>query len=83
MRAKSDINARAYVLIEAETGYIGTALAALRDLPMVVAADAVVGPCDIIAKISAPEQGSIGRLLIDKIHAIPGVKRTTTCVAIQ
>ena len=83
MPAKTDTNARAYVLIEAEAGCIGAALAALRDLPAVVAADAVVGPCDIIVKIAMPEQGSIGRLVIDTIHAIPGVKRTTTCVAIQ
>jgi DNA-binding Lrp family transcriptional regulator len=83
MRAKTNTNARAYVLIEAETGYISMALAALRDLPTVVAADAVVGSCDIIVQIATPEQRSIGHLVIDKIHAIPGVKRTTTCVAIQ
>ena len=83
MRAKTNVNARAYVLIEAEAGAIGTALAALRDLPTVVAADAVIGPCDIIVKIATPEQRSIGRLVIDQIHAIPGVKRTTTCVTIQ
>jgi DNA-binding Lrp family transcriptional regulator len=83
MRAKTNTNARAYILIEAETGYIGMALAALRALPTVVAADAVVGSCDIIVQIAAPEQRSLGHLVIDEIHAIPGIKRTTTCVAIQ
>jgi DNA-binding Lrp family transcriptional regulator len=43
----------------------------------------VIGPCDIIAKVATPEQQSIGHLVIDTIHAIPGIKRTTTCVAIQ
>jgi DNA-binding Lrp family transcriptional regulator len=83
MRTKTGANAHAYILIETEAGYIGAALAALRELPTVVAADAVVGPCDIIAKVATSEQRSIGRLVIDTIHAIPGIKRTTTCVAIQ
>jgi DNA-binding Lrp family transcriptional regulator len=83
MRTKTRAHAHAYVLIEAETGHIGAALAALRDLPTVVEADAVVGPCDIIVKIATPEERAIGPLVIDAIHAIPGIKRTTTCVAIQ
>jgi DNA-binding Lrp family transcriptional regulator len=83
MRAKTGANAHAYILIEAEAGAVNAALAALRALPTVVAADAVVGPCDIIAKVAPPDQPSIGRLVIDTIHAIPGIKRTTTCVAIQ
>jgi DNA-binding Lrp family transcriptional regulator len=83
MRQKTGANAHAYVLIEIEAGAIDAALAALRNLPTVVASDAVVGPCDIIAKVATPEQRSIGHLVIDTIHAIPGIKRTTTCVAIQ
>ena len=83
MRTKTDTDAHAYILIETEAGAIDAALAALRSLPAVVAADAVVGPCDIIAKVATQEQRSIGHLVIDTIHAIPGIKRTTTCVAIQ
>jgi DNA-binding Lrp family transcriptional regulator len=82
MPTKAVANAHAYILIETETGAIGETLAALRALPAIVAADAVVGPCDIIAKVAAPEQRSIGYLVIDTIHAIPSIKRTTTCVAI-
>ncbi len=83
MRTKTGADAHAYVLIETEAGAIGAVLAALRELPGIVAADAVVGPCDIIATVAATEQRSIGRLVIDTIHAIPGIKRTTTCVTIQ
>ena len=83
MGTKTVANAQAYVLIETEAGAIGAALAALHELPGVVAAVAVVGPCDIIAKVAATEQRSIGRLVIDTIHAIPGIERTTTCVAIR
>jgi DNA-binding Lrp family transcriptional regulator len=83
MPPKTGANAHAYILIETEAGAIDAALAALRTLPTVVAADAVIGPCDIIAKVATLEQQSIGHLVIDTIHAIPGIKRTTTCVAIQ
>jgi DNA-binding Lrp family transcriptional regulator len=83
MRTKTGAGAHAYVLIETEAGAIGAVLAALHELPGIVAADAVVGPCDIIATVAATEQRSIGRLVIDTIHAIPGIKRTTTCVTIR
>jgi DNA-binding Lrp family transcriptional regulator len=75
--------ARAYVLIEAETGHIDAIVAALRELDAAVAVDAVVGPCDVIAVIETPEQRAIGRLVIDVLHSIAGVKRTTTCFVIQ
>jgi DNA-binding Lrp family transcriptional regulator len=83
MQTKAGAKAHAYILIETEAGCIGAALTALRDLPTVVAADAVVGSYDIIAKVAAAEQRSIGHVVINTIHAIPGIKRTTTCVAIQ
>jgi DNA-binding Lrp family transcriptional regulator len=82
-RAAKNANARAYVLIETETGYIDSAVAALRAIPEIVIADAIIGPCDIILMIETPDQRDIGRLVIDQIHAIPGIKRTTTCFAIQ
>jgi DNA-binding Lrp family transcriptional regulator len=75
--------ARAYVLIEVEAGRIDAAIAALRELPMVVTVDAVIGPCDIIAIIETPDERAIGRLVIDNIHAIAGIKRTTTCFVVQ
>jgi DNA-binding Lrp family transcriptional regulator len=43
----------------------------------------VVGPCDLIARIETPDPRIIGRLVIDEFHAIPGIKRTTTCLAVQ
>jgi len=76
-------SARAYVLIEAEAGHIDAIVAALRNVPPVIMVDAVVGPCDVIAVIESPEQRAIGRLVIDVLHSIAGVKRTTTCFVIQ
>jgi hypothetical protein len=77
------MQARAYVLIEVEAGQVGEVIAALRSLQGIRAADVVTGPYDIIATIDLPEQRLIGRLVMDTIHGIAGLKRTITCLAIQ
>ena len=77
------MQARAYVLIEVEAGQIEEVIAALRSLQGIRAADVVTGPYDIIATIELPEQRLIGRLVMDTIHGIAGLKRTITCLAIQ
>ncbi|MFO7169217.1 MAG: Lrp/AsnC ligand binding domain-containing protein [Chloroflexota bacterium] len=74
--------ARAYVLIEAEAGQVASVIARLRALPGVSIADPVTGPYDIIVTIETPDQRDIGRLVMNELHAIPGIKRTVTCLAI-
>ncbi len=76
------MDAKAYVLIEAEAGQIGAVVVALREFPAIRAADIVTGPYDIIAVIVTTEQRAIGRLVMDTIHGITGIKRTITCVTI-
>ena len=76
------MDARAYVLIEVDAGEVVAVVRALREVPGIRAADAVTGPYDIIATIGISDQRSIGRLVIDVIHGITGIKRTITCVAI-
>jgi DNA-binding Lrp family transcriptional regulator len=74
--------AKAYVLIEAEAGQLLEVLAALRSLPGIRTADVVTGLYDIIAVVETPEQRAIGRLVLETIHAITGIRRTITCMAI-
>jgi DNA-binding Lrp family transcriptional regulator len=76
------MQSKAYVLIEAEAGLAGPLTSALRELPGVVAADPVTGPYDIIVVIETDDQRAVGRLVIDDLHKIQGVKRTITCLAI-
>ena len=76
------MQARAYVLIEAEAGQVGQVIAALRGMPGVSAADAVTGPYDIIVTIETPDPRDIGRLVMNEVHGISGIKRTVTCLAI-
>jgi DNA-binding Lrp family transcriptional regulator len=51
-------------------------------LPGVTAADAVTGPYDIIMTIETPDPRAIGRLVMNEIHGVTGIKRTVTCLAI-
>jgi DNA-binding Lrp family transcriptional regulator len=76
------MQSRAYVLIEAEAGQVGTVIALLRALPGVSIADPVTGPYDIIVTIETDDQRDIGRLVMNELHAIAGIKRTVTCLAI-
>ena len=46
------------------------------------AADAVTGPYDIIMTIETPDPRDIGRLVMNEIHGVTGIKRTVTCLAI-
>ncbi|MDZ4722282.1 MAG: Lrp/AsnC ligand binding domain-containing protein [Roseiflexaceae bacterium] len=76
------MQSKAYVLIEAEAGQVGTVIATLRDTAGVSAADPVTGPYDIIVVVETDNQREIGRLVMDTLHQITGVKRTITCLAI-
>jgi DNA-binding Lrp family transcriptional regulator len=76
------MQARAYVLIEAEAGQVGSVISALRELTGVSAADPVTGPYDIIVTIETPDPRDIGRLVMNEIHGVAGIKRTVTCLAI-
>ena len=74
--------AKAYILIEAEAGHVGSVIAALREVPGISAADAVTGPYDIIVIIETPDNREVGRLVMNEVHGINGIKRTVTCLAI-
>jgi DNA-binding Lrp family transcriptional regulator len=76
------MQARAYVLVEAEAGQVRSIITVLRGLLGVSAADAVTGPYDIVITIETPDPRDIGRLVMNEIHGIAGIKRTVTCLTI-
>jgi DNA-binding Lrp family transcriptional regulator len=75
--------ARAYVLIEAEVGQVGVVDVALHKLSAVCAVDVVTGPYDLIAAIETVDQPALGRVVMDEIQTIIGLRRTITCVVIE
>ena len=78
---------RAYVLIEVAPGQLTDFRCALGrfDSPAahVLAADLLTGPYDAILLLEVADLDRLGECLTDGVHAIVGVTRTTTCVALR
>ena len=75
---------KAFVLIQTQIEVAKTAdvVAALKELGKEVkSAGSVTGPYDIIGVIEVETMDKIDTV-IEKIHAVAGVHRTVTCVAI-
>jgi len=75
---------RGFVLIQTEIEVAGTeeVVTALRQLGGIKSADVVTGPYDIILQVEGETPEGIGSLVEDKIHFVPGVYRTVTCLVI-
>lgn len=74
--------AKAFVLIETAVGKTKEVVAALSKLKGVNSVDTVTGPYDIIAIIQGETLTDIGDLVTGKIHPVPGISRTVTCLTI-
>jgi DNA-binding Lrp family transcriptional regulator len=71
--------ATAFVLVQTEPAKSREVTESLRGVPGVLAADALVGPYDVIARVESEDFDAIGRLVLTEIQRIPGVTRTLTC----
>ena len=76
---------RAYVLVEASVGTAHTMVDEIRRLNAagvkLLSTDAVTGPYDVIVLLEGSNLDLLARFVAEKIQAINGVQRTTTCVA--
>jgi hypothetical protein len=70
---------RAYVLIDSVPGRTVDLHHAVAGVDGVVTVSTVAGPCDAIAVIEAADGDHIEHIVLDGIHAVPGVVRTITC----
>lgn len=76
------MSAKAFVLIETAVGKTKEVMASIQQLEGIESVDTVTGPYDIIAVIEAETLNEIGDLITGKIHAIDGISRTVTCLAV-
>ncbi len=76
---------KAFVLIETEVGRTKDVYAALHNQKAkeIKSVDLVTGPYDIITVIEDVDFNAIGNLVTEKIHPIPDIKRTVTCLSIR
>jgi len=76
------MTAKAYVLIETKVGETKRVVEAIRKLQGVVSIDSVTGPYYAIAIIQGETLNDIGETIVANIHAITGISRTVTCLAL-
>jgi DNA-binding Lrp family transcriptional regulator len=69
----------AHILIQVEAGTTGQVVKGLEDIDEVRSALGVNGPFDVIATAEAGSLDALGRLVVTRIHSIPGITRTLTC----
>ena len=74
---------KAYILIETTVGTSTQVSDVLTNIPGIVNVDAVTGSYDIIAIVSSNDLNSVGDLVTNEIHTIPGIVRTVTCLSIN
>ncbi len=70
----------AYVMIKTECGAAKAVAEAVAQIPRVHWAAVVTGPYDVIAGVRVDDNEALGRLVVDKIHNVPGVTETLTAV---
>ncbi|MCH8195484.1 MAG: Lrp/AsnC ligand binding domain-containing protein [Chloroflexi bacterium] len=74
---------RSYVLIEATIGKARDVARLLSAISEVTECYLVTGPYDVIALVEGDDASAVGQVVTEKIHSIPGVARTITCLAVQ
>ena len=73
--------AKAFVLIETDGGKSKEVVDQMGRMKGVGSVDIVTGPYDIIAIVEGESLNEIGDLITGKLHPIPGINRTVTCLA--
>ena len=73
---------KAFILIEAVVGKTKEVVDGLRQAEGVKSVDTVTGPYDVIAIIEAETLNEIGDIVTQKVHPVPGISRTVTCLVI-
>ncbi|MBN9493871.1 Lrp/AsnC ligand binding domain-containing protein [bacterium] len=78
---------RGYVLIETDVGKAKAVGAAISDFTYpgarVVVVDTVTGPYDVVVQLEADDLDRLGNAITDAVQKVPGVQRTTTCLAVR
>lgn len=68
----------AYVLVQTAP-HASRVAADIGAIEGVDSANDVSGPYDVIARVTAPDMDSLGRLVVARIQQVEGITRTLTC----
>ena len=69
-------------MIQTEVGKAGSVTKAVTAIAGVTIAEGVTGPYDVIMRAEAASMEDLGRTVLSKVQAVPGITRTLTCPVI-
>jgi len=73
---------RCFILVETAVGKQVEVKDYLKNLKGVDSVDTVTGPYDIIMLTEAQNLNDIGELVLSRVHEMPQITRTVTCLSI-
>jgi DNA-binding Lrp family transcriptional regulator len=74
---------QAYILIQTEVGKAGNVAHDIAEITGVTLAEDVTGPYDVIVRAEADSVDDLGKLVLAKVQAVPGITRTLTCPVVH
>jgi DNA-binding Lrp family transcriptional regulator len=73
------MSVQVYILIQTDVGKAGSVAQAVGAISGVTLAEAVTGPYDVVMRAESPSMEELGRSILSKVQAVPGITRTLTC----
>jgi len=73
----------AYILIQTEVGKAAAVASAIATMPGISQSEDVTGPYDVIVRAQASDVDELGRMVMARIQAVPGITRTLTCSVVH
>ncbi|HEX3898900.1 MAG TPA: Lrp/AsnC ligand binding domain-containing protein [Mycobacteriales bacterium] len=74
---------QAYILIQTEVGKAAAVAAEIAKIGGVTQSEDVTGPYDVIVRSEAGDMDELGKLVVAKVQAVPGITRTLTCPVVH
>ena len=74
---------QAYILIQTEVGKAAAVASTIAELVGVTQAEDVTGPYDVIVRAEAKNVDELGKLVVARVQAVPGITRTLTCPVVH
>ena len=74
---------KAYIFITIKSGETKEAIQKIKEVPGVVAVEAVMGPYDSVALVESENTNDIGEIVVSGIQKISGVRRTLTNLVVD
>jgi DNA-binding Lrp family transcriptional regulator len=73
------MSVQVYILIQTEVGKAGSVAKSISQIAGVTLSEGVTGPYDVIMRAESASMEELGRGILAKVQAIPGITRTLTC----